>query len=588
MKLEGLVASPGIATGKAVLFHSSVMTEILESTQDTEWEKTRLHEAARTATEELVRLQDKVRHTMGVDYAGIFRSQQTIAEDASIIGEVEALIDSARFSAETALQRVFQKYAALFEDLPDGDYNKTRATDVDDVAKRILRVLLGIPGVDLSDLPRSTILVAHDLFPSDTITLDARRVNGIITERGGPSSHVAILAKNLGIPAAVGVSAALQRIKNRDVVVVDSAHAVRARVLVNPGKASMQKVEVQQSRLRDRAEHMRTFRGLPSVTPDGVEHILSVNVGSTADLAKARESGVRSIGLYRTEFLFLGVPRLPDEETQLTAYRAAAETFPDGFVVIRTLDVGGDKTIPTVSSPPEENPFLGSRGLRFTLNRPDLFRTQLRAILRAGAWGPVKMMFPMVGGVPELEDALALLSSVKDDLAREELPHDPTMEVGIMMEVPSAIWVADALARRVDFFSIGTNDLTQYLLAADRMNSDVSSYYRVYDPAVFTAVHQAAEAARRHGRWIGVCGELGGDPRAIPALIGLGVRELSMSAGLVAEANWIIRDTRISEARKLAREILTAETHREVADMLDQIYRRRVEDLDRQHEESHL
>lgn len=580
MRLEGQVASPGITLGSAVLFNPNDFHVDDESVQDVVSEVTRVREAVYSAIGELERLRAKVCAGMGADFASIFRSQQTIAEDETILTEVVEAIETYHLTAESAVRRVFDRYVMQFAALSDGDYIKTRAADVEDVAKRIRRILLGLPVVNLSDLPRETILVARELYPSDTVMLDTARVVGIITERGGSSSHVAILAKNLEIPAAVGVERALDRIHARDTVVLDSSHREKAWVLVNPREESLQKIEARRDRLRMRAKLIDKSRQLPPITRDNVSFSLSANVGSTLELDRARAAGARSIGLYRSEFLFLGAARLPDEETQFIAYRTAAETFSDGFVVIRTLDIGGDKTIPAITKPHEDNPFLGNRALRLCLAHPEMFRTQLRAILRASAYGTVKILFPMIGGIPELEQAQALLESVRRDLCHEQIAFDPDIETGIMVEVPSAVWVADALARRVDFFSIGTNDLTQYLLAADRLNSSVASYFRTFDPSVFRAISHVVEAAHHHDRWVGVCGELGGDPRAIPALIGAGIKELSMSPGLLAEANWVIRGMTMEEARKLTRTVLELDSHDAILEVLNTVYRARIEALE--------
>lgn len=572
VQLEGISASPGLASGAAFLFRRPDLPVIDGPASGVDTEIGRLQEAARGAVSELVVLKETVRHNLGDEFAHIFRSQQTIAEDDSILGEVEALIREEELCAEAALRQVFDTYRALFDELDDGDYNKGRAADIDDVYKRIMRNLLGIPDVNLADLAPETIVVAEELYPSDTALMDASRVAGIVTERGGATSHVAILAKNLGIPAAVRVEGALERIRSRDTVVLDVSAGEQARIFVNPDQATREMLEKRDAELRAHIERVAAYRGARPVTPDGRDVTLSANVGSTNELEPARVAGAESIGLYRSEFLFMNSAKLPDEERQYEAYRAAAEAFRDGFVIIRTLDVGGDKQVPSIPMPHEDNPFLGNRALRLCLSRPELFRTQLRAILRASATGTVKMMFPMVGGVPELDRALGLLEDVREELDNEGYSYDPNMEVGIMIEIPSAVWVADALAQRVSFFSIGTNDLTQYLTAADRMNGAVQEYNRAYDPSVFRAIAAVAAAAERHGRWTGVCGELGGDPLAIPALIGLGITELSMTPRAITEATWLVRSTPYAEAQSLANRVLSLDDHTEIRALLEQHY----------------
>ncbi len=572
MHLKGIAASPGIATGKAVVFVQPTLPVVEGTAGDVEAEIARLDDAVRATIDQLVLLKEKMRGNLGDEFAHIFRSQQTIAEDESIRGEVEAAIRETSICAEVALRSVFDSYRALFDELDDSDYNKSRAADIDDVYKRILRNLLGVPEVSLAHLDPDSIIIAEELYPSDTAMMDAEAVGGMVTERGGATSHVAILAKNLGIPAAVRVEGALTKIRDRDAIVIESVENEDARVFVNPDRRTVEELHEKERTLRRHHERVERFRGKDAVTTDGERIVLSANVGSTADLEPAHEAGATSIGLYRSEFLFMNSPAPPDEEQQYLAYRRAAERFDGGFVIVRTLDIGGDKHVPSIPLREEDNPFLGNRALRLCLSRPELFRKQLRAILRAGAHGTIKIMFPMVGGVPELDRALSALEEAKRELESEGLSYDREMEVGIMVEVPSAVWVADALAERVSFFSIGTNDLTQYLMAADRLNGDIEEYYRTFDPSVFRSIHEVARAADVHGRWVGVCGELAGNPLAIPVLAGLGVTELSMSPRMLAEATWLLRRTSMDEARSLAGEVLALDSHIEIKALLRRHY----------------
>lgn len=572
MLLRGIPASAGVAQGKAVLFARPELPVITGPGAGFEYERSRVTQAVEAATRELVELKEKTRVNLGDEYAHIFRSQQTIAEDESILGEVEEFLREADLCAEEAVRTVFHNYRSLFAELNDDDYNKGRAADIEDVYKRILRQLLGVGEISLANLPPHTIIVAQELYPSDTVRIDARQVEGLITERGGPTSHVAILAKNLGIPAAVRVAGALGSIHENDLVVLDTADIDEARVFVNPDRDIQQQVLIRGEELNRHRRRVEPYRGKPAITPDGVSIDVAVNVGSTAELEPARRAGAHGIGLYRSEFLFLNSAVLPDEEMQYTAYRRAAEAFRGGSVIIRTLDVGGDKQIPSITVGKEDNPFLGNRALRLSLSRPNLFHTQLRAILRASTVGNVKLMFPMVGGLPELTLALATVEDVKTELAAEGEAYNQEIEIGIMVEVPSAVWVAEALAKRVSFFSIGTNDLTQYLMAADRLNGDVEQYYRAFDPSVFRAIRHVVNAAERFDRWVGVCGELGGSPLAIPALIGLGVTEISMSPAALAEATWLIRTTSIQDARGLAAAVLSLDSHTEIKALLEEFY----------------
>lgn len=572
MELTGIAASPGIAEGSAYIYRNPDLTITEKRVDDIPGEIERLRLSASSAVKELAFLKESVRSRLGDEFAHIFRSQQTIAEDDSIIGEIEDRIREENSNAEAALRHVFEAYIVLFAELDEGDYNKSRVADIKDVYNRILRILLGIPDANLSNLPQESILIARELFPSDTAMMDTDKVAGMVTELGGATSHVAILANNLGIPAAVGVKDIMEIVQNRDSLIVDTSDSEKALIYVNPGVEVRCKFEKRKTAIEKNNARIREDQDKPVITRDGLAITLSANVGSTAELVPARDAGAGSVGLYRSEFLFMNSVSLPSEEEQYLAYRKAAEYFVEGFVIIRTLDIGGDKQLPALPLPAEDNPFLGNRALRLTLSRPSLFMTQIRAILRAGAHGTVKIMFPMVSGIPELEAALDIMNEACTQLEKEGIPYDQNMETGIMVEIPSAVWVADALARRVSFFSIGTNDLTQYLLAADRLNSDVSDYYRTFDPSVFRAVKEVVQAAESHGRWVGVCGELGGNPLAIPLLVGLGVTELSMSPRALPEASWLIRKTTRKEAQALADRILDLDKDNEIRAVLREHY----------------
>ncbi len=570
--LSGVAVSSGVAEGRAFVFQRQDLTVIPRTAEDPTQEKTRLTAAAAAAVDELRNLVEKVRQKLGTEFAHIFRSQQTIAEDESILGEVAERIESDKVCAEVALEAVFGEYRMLFEDLSDNDYNKGRAADIEDVYKRILRNLLGLPELTLADIPAGTVVVAEDLLPSDTAGMDPTAVVAMVTQGGGPTSHASILAKNLGIPAAVQVAEILHAVSNGDRIIVENLEAGPAQIVIDPDEATSRGAREKAQELDSRRERLAAYRGAAPRTADGVLVTLSANVGSTEELTPAWEAGARSVGLYRSEFLFLGTPTLPNEERQYQAYRAAVERFPEGFVVFRTLDVGGDKTLPALPMPKEDNPFLGSRALRFCLGRPELFGDQLRAMLRASAHGKAKIMFPMVGGVEELEAALTMLQEARDALEAAGVPYDQKLEVGIMIEVPSAVLSADALARRVDFFSIGTNDLTQYLLAADRLNPAVAGYYRSFDPSVFASIRMVVESAGRHGCWVGVCGELGGNPLAVPLLLGLGVTELSMSPRMLDEAAAIVCRGRMSDFQSLSQAALKLDSHREIEALLTNYY----------------
>lgn len=570
---SGTTASPGLASGTAVLYTQQDLRFEPRKPESVEDEIRRLTKAAALAVEELTALQDSVRTRLGEDFAHIFRSQQTIAEDEAILGEVFEVIREQTLTAEAALAKVFDTYASMFSELSDDDYNKSRGADIEDVHRRLLRNLLGLPEVSLSRMDAGSIVIAEDLLPSDTATMDTDNVRAIVTERGGPTSHVAILARNLRIPAAVAAQNVLEVTHAGDEVFLDATDPGKAQVVVQPDDTKRSELAERLKKYELRQKRSAAYLGRDPVTTDGHRVDFSVNVGSTAELAPALSVGAKSIGLYRTEFLFLNSSSLPDEEQQFAAYRAAAEQFADGYVIIRTLDIGGDKQVPGLPMPQENNPFLGNRGLRFCLSHPELFRTQLRAILRASAYGDIRVMFPMVAGLNELDDALEFVGQEQTSLEADGVPYDRNMQIGVMIEVPAAVLLADELAQRVSFFSIGTNDLTQYLLASDRLNERVARYYRRYDPAVFRAVQQVVHAGHSHGCTVGICGELGGDPLAIPALLGLGVDELSMSPSGVAEATWLVCTETYESALGIAERVIQSKTDTEIESILTGHYR---------------
>lgn len=573
-QLRGIVASPGIASGSAFVYEKPRIPRVENRTEDPEHEIRRIRKAFRAAVDDLDRLIQRMRERNDDTFVRIFRAQQTIIEDESILEEVVVLIRTEHLGAEAAVGRVFRQYRELFAELRERDYNKARLADLEDVYTRILGKLLGLVAAELSALEPDTVVVAEDLLPSDTATMDFSRVAALVTERGGVTGHVAIIANTYGVPAAVGVAGTLEEVSTGDAVLLDASCGEEAVVIVHPEPAVKEQASIRRNQLERRALELRRYRGLDAITGDDHRVLLSANVGSTAELAPAREQGATGIGLYRTEFLFLNAPELPDEHAQYEAYRAAVEAFSGGGVIIRTLDVGGDKRLPGITAEREDNPFLGNRALRLCLARPELFRTQLRAILRAAVHGDVRIMFPMVGGTPELDAALELLRRTETELESEGIPFKAGIPVGVMVEVPAAVLVADALARRVSFLSIGTNDLTQYLTATDRVNSAVWEYHRIFDPSLFRAIEMVVAAAQRHGAWVGVCGELGGNPLAVPLLVGLGVDELSMSPRSIAEATWIVRTGRYGDMQSLARRILELEDHRSIRTELTRFHER--------------
>jgi phosphoenolpyruvate-protein phosphotransferase (PTS system enzyme I) len=562
--LMGVAASPGIARGRAVVFHRADLSYDSRPVDNPDGEIRRLEGAVERAVAELTRLKEQVLSGMGEESAHIFRSQQTMLEDESILEEMKELIRSERLPAEGAVETVYSAYLEMFASLDADDYNRERKTDLEDVQKRLLRTLLGQEEVSLAHLETDSVIVAAELYPSDTVTMRREHVAAMITERGGITSHVAILARNLGIPAAVGVADATSAIATGDRLFLDGSDGERARIHVNPEESVVSVLLERTDAYRRRQELLAREKDREAVTMDGKSVRISANIGSVEEADPARADGAGSVGLFRSEFLFMHHGGNVSEETQFRAYRQVLQSFADGFVILRTLDVGADKPVQDISIPAEENPFLGYRGVRISLDRKELLLTQLRAAFRASAFGNLKVMFPMISGPEEVHRVLAAVKEAKRQLRQEGLAFDDAAEIGVMIEVPSAVIMADEIAELVDFFSIGTNDLTQYLLAADRMNENIQSYYQPYHPAVFRAIRAVAEAAHRKGRWVGVCGELGGMAPAVPVLVGLGVDELSMSSRSIAEAVHTVRRITSSEARELADRVVGSDSEEAV------------------------
>ncbi len=550
-ELAGIAVSPGVAIGPAVTFRPAkihVETCVADNPA-AEW--SRLQAAIGQANGEINRLQRDTAQKMGAYDAAIFEAHQLILNDPSLVDAAQSGIDRQRINAEAAWQQAIEAIVAAYRRLDD-PYMQARAVDVADVGQRVLKFLVGAPAKTLT-LAEPSILVAADLTPSDTAQLDPQRVLGICTELGSATSHSAILARALGIPAVVGLGAALAQLADGETLALDGE---QGRVWVDPAPQQL-------AALRDRREQwlagLQTARQQslqPARTADGVRVEVVANIGGPHDAAVALESGAEGVGLFRTEFLFLERTTPPGEAEQLEIYRRVGEAMGQRPVVFRTLDIGGDKPLPYIDAPAEENPFLGWRGIRMLLDMPGMLKAQLRAILQASPGHNFKVMFPMVSTVAEISAARAIWAEAQGELTAAGIPFDEGIELGVMIEVPAAAAAAPALAAEVDFFSIGTNDLSQYTMAADRTNPKVAHLARAFQPAVLQLIRQTIEAGHAAGIWVGLCGEFAGDPLAVPLLLGLGLDEFSMSAPAIPAVKQMLARLTVAQAQGIAQQAL--------------------------------
>ncbi|PLT45218.1 phosphoenolpyruvate--protein phosphotransferase [Paenibacillus sp. FSL W8-1187] len=557
---KGTAASPGIAIAKALRLEPAAAIPERRAVADSEAEAARLKAAVAEAKEAIEAIRRSTLERMGEQKAEIFEAHLFLLDDPELIEATEDKIRDERINAESALHEVAAGIAELLRSMDD-ELLRERAADVGDVAGRVVRILEGRDGGTMSGLSEETILVAEDLTPSDTAQLDLDYVKGFLTEVGSRTSHSAIMARSLELPAIVGAGREAGRIETGTMLVLDAVEGV---VLVDPSAEELERYRLLKREYEEKMARLRGFVDRPSVSADGHEIELAANIGSVADVAKVLESGADAIGLFRTEFLYMGRSSLPTEEEQFSVYRHVLEKMQGKRVVIRTLDIGGDKELPYLDLPKESNPFLGRRAIRLCLAEEELLRVQLRALLRASAYGRLAIMFPMIAVASELRDAKRILAEERAKLERDGVAVSSGIEVGLMIEIPAAALNADALAREADFFSIGTNDLIQYTMAADRMNESVAYLYQPHHPSILRLVEMVIRASERHGRWTGMCGEMAGDPDAIPLLLGLGLHEFSMSASTVLSAREQISRLSRADCAELARQALELESQDEV------------------------
>lgn len=556
--ISGILVSPGIDFGKALLLKEDeiVINRKKISADAVEQEVQRFLDGRAKASVQLEAIKTKAGETFGEEKEAIFEGHIMLLEDEELEQEIIALIKDDLASADAAAYTIIEGQAKALEELDD-EYLKERAADVRDIGKRLLQNILGLAIVDLSSIQNEVILVATDLTPSETAQLNLDKVLGFITDLGGRTSHTSIMARSLELPAIVGTSDVTKQVKNDDYLILD---AVNNKIYVNPTADVIDRLKAEQNQYLTEKNDLAKLKDLPAITLDGHQVEVCANIGTVRDVAGAERNGSEGVGLYRTEFLFMDRDSLPTEDEQFQAYKAVAEAVGSQAVIVRTMDIGGDKDLPYMNLPKEENPFLGWRAIRIAMDRREILHAQLRAILRASAFGKLRIMFPMIISVEEVRDLKGEIETLKAQLREEAKAFDETIEVGVMVETPAAAVIAHHLAKEVDFFSIGTNDLTQYTLAVDRGNELISHLYNPMSPSVLGLIKQVIDASHAEGKWTGMCGELAGDERATLLLLGMGLDEFSMSAISIPRIKKIIRNTNFEDVKALAAQALAQPT----------------------------
>ncbi|EVD17310.1 TPA: phosphoenolpyruvate--protein phosphotransferase [Staphylococcus aureus] len=564
--IKGIAASDGVAIAKAYLLVEPDLTfDKNEKVTDVEGEVAKFNSAIEASKVELTKIRNNAEVQLGADKAAIFDAHLLVLDDPELIQPIQDKIKNENANAATALTDVTTQFVTIFESM-DNEYMKERAADIRDVSKRVLSHILGVELPNPSMIDESVVIVGNDLTPSDTAQLNKEFVQGFATNIGGRTSHSAIMSRSLEIPAIVGTKSITQEVKQGDMIIVDG---LNGDVIVNPTEDELIAYQDKRERYFADKKELQKLRDADTVTVDGVHAELAANIGTPNDLPGVIENGAQGIGLYRTEFLYMGRDQMPTEEEQFEAYKEVLEAMGGKRVVVRTLDIGGDKELSYLNLPEEMNPFLGYRAIRLCLAQQDIFRPQLRALLRASVYGKLNIMFPMVATINEFREAKAILLEEKENLKNEGHDISDDIELGIMVEIPATAALADVFAKEVDFFSIGTNDLIQYTLAADRMSERVSYLYQPYNPSILRLVKQVIEASHKEGKWTGMCGEMAGDATAIPLLLGLGLDEFSMSATSILKARRQINGLSKNEMTELANRAVDCATQEEVIELVN-------------------
>ncbi len=563
---KGIGASAGIGIGKVVVIKEQELDYKKVTIEDTEAEKKRLSDAIEVFIEKTTALVETMKVTAGEQESEILEGHILMIQDPAITEQIEAKIDGEKINAEAAVEEACDFFAQIFA-MAEDELTQQRASDLGDIKTRLIKILLGIEEVDISAVPAGTILVAEDLTPSMTAGIKPENVEGVLTEIGGKTSHSAIICRSMEIPAVLSIENITSIVNDGDEVVLDGA---TGDAYVKPEASVVEEYKAKKEKYLEEKAALAKFVGQPSQTADGHVVELVANIGGPEEAAGVLERDGEGVGLFRTEFLFMESNDVPSEESQFEAYKKVAETLEGKPVIIRTLDIGGDKALPYLGLPTEENPFLGFRAVRFCLKRPDIYRPQLRALLRASAFGKIRIMVPLVTCVDELRAVKAIIEELKAELDAEGIVYDKDIQVGVMMETAAASLIADILAKEADFFSIGTNDLTGYTMAADRGNPDVAYLYSAYNPAVLRSIKNIIGAANKEGIMAGMCGEAASDPLMIPLLLAFGLNEFSVSATAILQARKTMSLWTLDECKALADEAMQLTTEAEVKALLEE------------------
>lgn len=564
--ISGIPASPGIVFGKALVLKEEKIVLDTQKIKDSQIENeiARFYAGRDAAVEQLNSIKDRAYQSLGEEKAAIFEGHLMILEDEELEEEIIDYLRSNHVNAAVAANVVIDQQVAMLSEIDD-EYLKERAGDIRDIGNRLIKNILGMHIVDLGEINEEAILVAYDLTPSETAQLNLDKVLGFVTDIGGRTSHTSIMARSLELPAIVGTNNVTEKVKTGDFLILD---ALNNAVYVNPSQQEIQRLKTLQDKLAEEKAELAKLKDLPALTLDGHQVDVVANIGTIRDVEGAERNGAEGVGLYRTEFLFMDRDQLPSEEEQFIAYKEVVEAMNGNLVVLRTMDIGGDKELPYLNLPKEMNPFLGWRAIRIALDRREILNAQLRAVLRASAYGRLAVMFPMIISVEEIRELKSVIEELKVELRNEGKAFDEDIQVGVMVETPSAAVNAKFLAKEVDFFSIGTNDLTQYTLAVDRGNELISHLYNPMSPSVLNLIKQVIDASHAEGKWTGMCGELAGDESATILLLGMGLDEFSMSAISVPRIKKLIRNVNYQDAKLLAEKVLQQPTAAEIEQLI--------------------